>query len=64
MIYSLQRALDCELAEAQLHTAAIDKEVRDQHVAYTAYLYPLLAFRCQLLVKKWSFIDLTSLGMR
>ncbi|XP_052039314.1 E3 ubiquitin-protein ligase UBR1 isoform X2 [Apodemus sylvaticus] len=28
VIYSLQRALDCELAEAQLHTAAIDKEGR------------------------------------
>lgn len=27
VIYSLQRALDCELAEAQLHTTAIDKEV-------------------------------------
>ncbi|XP_036101829.1 E3 ubiquitin-protein ligase UBR1 isoform X8 [Molossus molossus] len=28
VIYSLQRALDCELAEAQLHTTAIDKEGR------------------------------------
>nr|XP_004660942.1 E3 ubiquitin-protein ligase UBR1 isoform X1 [Jaculus jaculus] len=28
VIYSLQRALDCELLEAQLHTTAIDKEGR------------------------------------
>ncbi|KAB1277143.1 E3 ubiquitin-protein ligase UBR1 [Camelus dromedarius] len=28
VIYSLQRALDCELPEAQLHTTAIDKEGR------------------------------------
>lgn len=28
VIYSLQRALDCELAEAQMHTTAIDKEGR------------------------------------
>ncbi|KAJ7413492.1 hypothetical protein WISP_90316 [Willisornis vidua] len=28
VIYSLQRALGCELGEAQLHTAAIDKEGR------------------------------------
>lgn len=27
VIYSLQRALGCELGEAQLHTTAIDKEV-------------------------------------
>lgn len=45
VIYSLQRALDCELAEAQLHTTAIDKEVRDHRMNYVAVLHPFLAFR-------------------
>lgn len=46
VIYSLQRALDCELAEAQLHTTAIDKEVRDHPLTYFAVLHPILEFRC------------------
>ncbi|KAH0503276.1 E3 ubiquitin-protein ligase UBR1, partial [Microtus ochrogaster] len=33
VIYSLQRALDCELAEAQLHTTAIDKESHSENVS-------------------------------
>uniref|UniRef100_A0A8C0XLZ1 E3 ubiquitin-protein ligase n=1 Tax=Castor canadensis TaxID=51338 RepID=A0A8C0XLZ1_CASCN len=37
VIYSLQRALDCELAEAQLHTTAIDKEVCGHHFNYDSH---------------------------
>lgn len=48
VIYSLQRALDCELAEAQLHTTAIDKEVRELHLNYCAVLYWLPEVRCWL----------------
>uniref|UniRef100_A0A8B9FID4 E3 ubiquitin-protein ligase n=1 Tax=Amazona collaria TaxID=241587 RepID=A0A8B9FID4_9PSIT len=34
VIYSLQRALGCERSEAQLHTTAIDKEVRARKVLH------------------------------
>lgn len=46
VIYSLQRALDCELAEAQLHTTAIDKEVCELHLNYCTVLYQFLEVRC------------------
>lgn len=48
VIYSLQRALDCELAEAQLHTTAIDKEVCELHLNYCTVLYQFLGVRCLL----------------
>uniref|UniRef100_A0A670I4H8 E3 ubiquitin-protein ligase n=1 Tax=Podarcis muralis TaxID=64176 RepID=A0A670I4H8_PODMU len=34
VIYSLQRTLGCELGEAQIYTAAIDKEVGSMHHSY------------------------------
>lgn len=46
VIYSLQRALDCELAEAQLHTTAIDKEVRAFHLNYYTVFISFLEIRC------------------
>lgn len=50
VIYSLQRALDCELAEAQLHTTAIDKEVRDHiHFWHSG---------ANCFLKRWFIIDL------
>lgn len=46
VIYSLQRALDCELPEAQLHTTAIDKEVCELHLDCRAVLHQLPEVRC------------------
>ena len=46
VIYSLQRALDCELAEAQLHTTAIDKEVCEFYLNYYAVFISFLEFGC------------------
>lgn len=52
VIYSLQRALDCELAEAQLHTTAIDKEVRECHLNYYAVFISFLEIGCWLALAK------------
>ena len=46
VIYSLQRALDCELAEAQMHTTAIDKEVREFHLNYYTVFFSFLEIGC------------------
>lgn len=56
VIYSLQRALDCELAEAQLHTTAIDKEVREHCVDCVVSQFWHSGLNC--FSKRWFIIDL------
>lgn len=34
MLYTVYKDFDCELAEAQLHTTAIDKEACEFHLNY------------------------------
>uniref|UniRef100_A0A8C4LYA4 E3 ubiquitin-protein ligase n=1 Tax=Equus asinus asinus TaxID=83772 RepID=A0A8C4LYA4_EQUAS len=63
VIYSLQRALDCELAEAQLHTTAIDKEVCELHLNCAAVLPQLSRSQVwtELLPNALVFIKVTCL---